>query len=138
MTRKLTALFLSLLMLVSSLTANAAVQASDYLNSYSLCVLSHGNDLMSISYTVQGVDYMDVVGAQEIVVEEYIAGEWYEYDYFDAEDYDLLAYDYFTKTGTLYFYGIQGRAYRAVMTAYAELDGGSDSREFTCSAEICT
>ena len=138
MTKKLTALFLSLLMLVSSLSANAAVQESDYLNSYTLGVLAHGDGLMSISFTVQGVQYMDKVGAQEIIVEEYISGNWYEYEYFDGEEEGLFAYNYFTKSGDLYFYGVPGRAYRAVMTAYAELDGGYDTRVFTCSAEYCT
>lgn len=138
MTKKLTAVFLSLIMLVSSLTANAAVEASDYLANYTLGVLAHGDGLMSISFTVQGVDFMDKVGAQEIIVEEYIGGYWFEYDYFDGEDEGLFAYNYPTKSGDLYFYGVPGRAYRAVMTAYAELDGGYDTREFTCSAEYCT
>lgn len=137
MVRKITALFLSVIILASAACANAAEQASDYLNSYTLCMLAEGDELMSISYTVMGVDYMDKVGAIEIVVEEKIGNTWFEYEVFDGEEDGLYGYNCLSKSGTLYFYGYEGMTYRAVMTVYAELDGGYDTGEITCSSELC-
>lgn len=138
MKRKLTAAILSLLMLVSSLSANAATQASYYLDSYTLCLMAEGDSEMSLSYTVMGVEFMDKVGALEIVVEERVGSNWYEYMVFDGEEEGLFSYGTLSESGTLYFYGFPGTTYRATMTVYAELDGGYDTGEITCSVEVCT
>lgn len=137
MIRKITAMCLSLLLLVSSFSANAAVQASDYLSSYTLGLLAKGDGLMSISYAVCGVDFMDKVGANEIVVEEKIGDNWYEYTVFGGEEDGLYSCGKMSHGGTLYFYGVPGMTYRATMTSYAELDGGSDTGDLTCTPEVC-
>lgn len=137
MTRKITALCLSLVLLISSFSASAAARASDYLSSYTLGLLAKGDGLMSISYTVCGVEIMDKVGAVEIIVEEKIGSYWFEYQVFDGEEDGLYSTGTISKSGNLYFYGIPGTTYRATIIPYAELDGGSDTGDLTCTPEVC-
>lgn len=137
MKKRIVAFCLSLLLLVSSFSVSAAVQDSDYLGSYTMGMLAQGDGLMCISYTVCGVGIMDKVGAVEIVVEEKIGSYWFEYQVFDGEEDGLYSYGTITKSGDLYFYGIPGTTYRATIIPYAELDGGSDTGDLTCTPEVC-
>ncbi len=143
MIKKLTSIILAIAMLTSFSCAGAASDspvapaASYYLSSYSLCMLSQGDELMSISWTVCGVDFMDKVGAIEILVEERIGNTWFEYEVIDGEEEGLFTYNRISATGDVYFYGYAGMTYRATMTVYAELDGGYDTGEITCSPEVC-
>ena len=131
--------FLLVLAIFTSMTAAfAAVKASDYLDSYGGALAAEGNGVMTLSYTVRGTRIMDVVGVQEIEVQEKIGSRWYTYSTFSEEDYpEFYAYSKSSKAADFSFTGIPGVTYRVILTAYAELNGGSDTGTVTISQATC-
>lgn len=144
MKKRILSLLLALALVGSSACAVAAEsedpapQASLYLDGYSVTIKPKGGGLMSVTFIVYGTDTMDCIGAQKIVVEEWDGAEWDNPITFTAEQnsnfYKANAAEYTASTS---FYGIPGLQYRATLTAYAELDGGSDTGTFTCTPKTC-
>lgn len=144
MKKRILSLLLALALVGSPVCALAAEsedpapQASLYLDGYSVTIKPKGGGLMSVTFIVYGTDTMDCIGAQKIVVEEWDGSEWDNPITFTAEQnsnfYKANAAEYTASTS---FYGIPGLQYRATLTAYAELDGGSDTGTFTCTPKTC-
>ena len=139
MKKRFFAFLLVLVIFSSCISTYAVTRASDYLDSYGGVLLADGNGVMVLSYTVSGTRRMDVVGAQEIKVEEKVGSRWYTYATYSEEDYpEFYAYGASSKSADFYFYGVPGTTYRVILTAYAELNGGSDTGTVTISEETCT
>lgn len=132
--------FLLVLVILSSLTVVfASTRASQYLDSYGGVLGADGDGVMTLSFTVNGTRRMDVVGAQEIVVEEKMGTRWFTYAIFSVEDHpEFYSYSKSSHDADFSFNGVPGVTYRVVMTAYAELNGGSDTGTVTISEETCT
>lgn len=133
--------FLAMMMLSASLCAVAAApapHASLYLDGYGVGVRAKGNCKMAVTYVVFGTDIMDKLGAQTILVEEWDGTEWVKTGTYSAtKNTSFIASDVSEHAGTVYFYGLPGINYRATLTAYAELDGGSDTGTVTSEPETC-
>ena len=139
MKKRICTFLLAFALLGGSVCAQAAelapYRASQYLDGYGITINPKGGGLMSVSFTVYGTDTMDVIGAKKIVVEEWDGSEWTNPLTFTPEKNPSLLYSNSSVyTSSVTFYGTPGFQYRATLTAYAELDGGSDTQTFTCSA----
>lgn len=144
MKKRILSLLLALALVGSPVCALAAESedpaphASLYLDAYSVSLTPKGNSKMSVTFIVYGTDTMDVIGAQKILIEEWDGSDWEETGTLSAENnsnfYKTNASEYTASTS---FYGTPGVQYRATLTAYAELDGGSDTGTFTCTPKTC-
>lgn len=112
--------------------------ASLYLDAYAIGVKAKGNCKMVVTFIVYGTDIMDCLGAQEIAVEEWDGVEWTPTATYSVEKnskfYTSNASEH---AESVTFYGLPGVNYRATLTAYAELDGGSDTGTVTSNPETC-
>lgn len=115
------------------LTANAAnlsttgtnsTRASYYIDSYSATSSAASGGRILIGACVMGTTFMDVIGMKSIVLQVYQSGSWV--------NVRTLTNSYFYNcpqyASTTTFYGTAGKFYRAVITFYASLDGGYDTR----------
>lgn len=144
MKKRICSLLLAFLMLGSSLCAVAtepegpSPRASYYLDGYAIGVNAKGGGVMSVTFVVYGTTIMDCLGAQKILVEEWDGSDWIETGTLSVEKnphfYTTNASEY---TASATFYGLPGVPYRATLTAYAELDGGSDTGTVTSPIETC-
>lgn len=136
--KRLISFMLVIALLSSTVIATAAMYASNYLDSYGGALVADGNGVMTLSYSVRGTRRMDVVGAQEIKVEEKIGSRWFTYATFSEADYpEFYAYGASSKVADFSFDGVPGVTYRVILTAYAELNGGSDTGTVTISQATC-
>ena len=125
--------------LLNTMAAATVTRASDYLSSYGGALGAEGNGVMTLSYSVYGTRVMDVVGAKEIKVEQKVGTNWYSYATYSVDDYpEFYNYDKVSKSADFSFAGVPGVTYRVILTAYAELNGGSDTGTVTISEETCT
>lgn len=110
--------------------------ASKYLDTYGVSLISKGDGRMCVSYAVCGTRTMDKIGVNKILIEEWDGDEWVKYGTVSGSSHsDFYAYDEAEHVGSYYFSGIVGVKYRATLTVYAELDGGSDTgtvSSYTC------
>lgn len=112
--------------------------ASLYLDGYGVSLAAKGGGKMTVTFIVYGTDDMDCLGAQKIVIEEWDGIEWTKMGTLTAEkNPGFYAYDISEHAASANFYGIPGMHYRATLTAYAELDGGSDTGTVTSNIETC-
>jgi len=140
MKKRILSVLLALLLVGSSLCSAAELSpyASLYLDAYGLGITPKGNGKMCVEYLVYGTNTMDCLGAQKIVVEEWDGSDWEITATYSVEDNpEFYAYDASEHGGDVYFYGLPGVPYRATLTAYAELEGGSDTGTITCSPKTC-
>ena len=128
----ITALFAISVLLCVSPAANAAIQASLYLSSYSAYIYPSGNGNMSIYYDVVGTGTMDEIGALSIRLQQKPSGSstWttiqtYSYTNFS----NMLGYNNYYHASSVSYSGISGFSYRAFITVWAGNDGSGDSRE---------
>lgn len=112
--------------------------ASLYLDAYAIGVEALGGGEMMVTFIVYGTDDMDCIGAQKILVEEWDGTEWVKTGTLTAEkNPKFYAYNVSEHAEATTFYGLPGVHYRATLTAYAELDGGSDTGTVTSNPETC-
>jgi hypothetical protein len=124
--------------IVCAVAAEPVPHASLYLDGYGISVSAEGKGKMAVTYVVLGTDTMDKLGAQSIKVEEWDGTEWVKTGtYSVSKNPSFYASDVSEHAGTIYFYGLPGIDYRATLTAYAELDGGSDTGTVTSDPETC-
>lgn len=112
--------------------------ASEYLDGYAIGINAKGGGLMSVTFIVYGTDTMDKIGAQKIVVEEWDGKNWESpITYTSEKNPKFYATQAAEHTASVTFYGTPGLQYRATLTAYAELDGGSDTGTVTSPIKTC-
>jgi hypothetical protein len=123
-------------MIGSAYAASYSIQASDYIDSYSAwCVNGTGSQVV-ICYEVNGTRVMDLIGVSYLVVQEYNSGSWTTVaTTFGSTGNGLLITDASTHMSSIiYPGGTSGKQYRALVTVYAELDGGYDYRTITTNS----
>ena len=143
MKKRMVSALLILGLLFSMTTAvYGAVNASDYLEQYSVGLVAKGNGRMAYPVTVDGVTKMDKIGLMTVIIDEKNTsnGTWHEYEvYYGMDDpdtyYDYDSYDYFH---TLYFNGVPGRYYRVTLLVYAGDSTGCDTGWITSATVRCT
>lgn len=121
------------LMVISSLlctAASAAVQSSEYLDSYCAILTAKSNGSMVITVDVEGVGYMPEIGAKTIYVYESTNGT----DFYWFATYESKNYPKMMGSGTIFyedvitFTGTVGRYYCATAFVYAGNSTGGDER----------
>lgn len=141
MKKRIVSFFLAFCMLsgmISAIAAEPTPYASLYLDGYAIGIVPKGNCLMSVTFIVYGTDLMDCLGAQEIEIEEWDGVEWLPTATYSADNNpNFYAYNASEHTASVSFYGLPGAQYRAILTAYAELDGGSDTGTLVSSPKTC-
>lgn len=126
--RKRIGVFMLVFVMVSQaavIPAQAAPDASEQLNQYSVSLSNVSRGTMCVTFSVFGVGVMDTIGAKQIVIEQQVmSGVWQPVKTFGTQ----YGYDSLYKGGSLEFTVTPGVIYRATLTAYAkDYDGGSDT-----------
>ena len=127
--------------MVSPASATEATpRASDYLMSYSAYVYPAGWGKIEVWVSVDGVDYMDEIGALSIYLYESTDNEnWTLKKTFDYPDYpDMLRYNDTYHNGHVEYSGTIGRYYKAYVCVWAGKDGDGDTRYFWTSSKKAT
>lgn len=121
------------LMMISGLlctAASAAVQSSEYLNSYSVAMTPDSNGKMVVTLDVSALDYMTKLGAKSISVYESTNGE----DFYFVKTYYSSSYPKMMGSGKILYedvlthQGTAGRYYYATAHIYAGNSTGGDER----------
>ena len=112
-------------------------RASDYLSSYNAYIYCAGDGKIQVWFTVNGMDYMDTLGALTIRIYESTDGtNWTWKKSFSNGNYpELIGYNDYFHTGHVDYQGVIGRYYRAYVTIWAGKNGQGDSRYFYTSAK---
>lgn len=132
--KKLVALFASMILLIATLCpAASALQlstdASEYLNSYGASMYRGTSDgSIRIAFTVLATDYSDYVGVSQLII--YNGNGTRAATITGTVGNGLLRADAATHAGSYTYYGEPGAAYYAILTMYAQRNGGSDSRDY--------
>lgn len=141
--RRIISLILTLLMCMSSgLTAIAMntddepiARASDYLNYYSAYVITRSGGKVIIEFEVDGVGKMDTIGINRLVIQEKIDGKWTSLPtIWGSTSNGLISESSIAYIGEYIHETDSGTECRAIVTVYAEKDGGSDSRTITTNS----
>ena len=111
--------------LVSSSVAYALTESNAYISSWNGAVSVANDGTVTVNFGTHGTGCMDKIGASAISIYEngqfrmayYAANPLYTATMMGTNDYDF--YGYVTYAGT------KGNTYRALITFYAEKDGGS-------------
>lgn len=120
-------------------TANAAIRASEYLDSYSAYLYSEGGGDISVWFDVEGTGTMDEIGALSIRLQERQNGSstWTTVKTYSYINYsDMLGYDHLFYASHVDYSGQVGYSYRAEVTVWAGKDGGGDSRVILTNAGV--
>lgn len=115
-------------------------RASDYLEAYSAYIYPAGWGKVQVWVTVDGVTYMDEIGALSIMLYESKDNEnWTWVKTYQFSDYpDMLGYDDFSHTGHVEYQGVIGRYYKAYIGVWAGKNGDGDTRYFWTSPKKAT
>jgi len=134
--KKLAQIFVCLVLMAATIcqTAFAAensTQASLYLDNYGAIMSAgaRGTGIIYIDYEVTATRISDKVGISKI--EFYLSDDTYVTTIDGTVKNKLLIEDELVHAGTYTFTGISGKYYYAVLTMYAERNGGSDSKLYT-------
>lgn len=120
----------------SVLTANASglssngLKASRYINSCNAQITTGSSGKILLDGSVIGTNVMDTIGVQTLIIQKYQSGSWVNVTSWS----DLYDYNSASSAFSATYYGSVGTQYRAVITFYASLSGGSDSRIMTTTS----
>lgn len=120
--------------LVSSSVAYALTESNAYLSSWNGAVSVANDGTVTVNFGTHGTGCMDKIGASAISIYEngqfqrtyFATNPLYTATMMGTNDYDF--YGYVTYAGT------KGNTYRAYITHYAELDGGSGTESMWTSS----
>lgn len=137
---KITAFLLAFVFLCPVTAQATETRASYYLDSYSAYVYPAGWGKIEVWVSVDGVDYMDEIGALSIYLYESTDNEnWTLKKTFDYPDYpDMLRYNDIYHNGHVEYSGTIGRYYKAYVCVWAGKDGDGDTRYFWTSSKKAT
>ena len=115
-------------------------RASDYLFGYSAYVYRAGWGKIQVWFEVEGLEYMDEIGALEIqVFESKDNATWYWVDTYTYNDHDgMLGYNDYYHAGHIEYNGTLGRYYKAYVCIWAGKNGAGDTRYFWTNSEKAT
>lgn len=106
-------------------------RASDQISSYTTIVDALGDGEIEIYFDIRATEYMDALGAEEIVVYRLSGSKWVEVGYFDRDDAGMSVENKSRHNDSVYFYGTEGVEYKVVIELFAEDSRGYDSRTRT-------
>lgn len=132
---------LLVIVMLCPINANAVEpRASYYLDAYSAYIYPAGWGKVQVWFTVDGVNYMDEIGALSIMIYESTDNEnWTWVKTFQHSDYpDMLGYDDILHSGHVEYQGVIGRYYKAYVGVWAGKDGDGDTRYFWTYPEKAT
>lgn len=115
----------------TDLSSNS-IQSSAYINSYSAQITTGSGGRILVDGIVTGTNIMDTIGVKTLVIQKYQSGSWVNAITWS----NLYDYNSVSSTFTSTYYGTVGTTYRAVITFYAALGSGSDSRIMTTNSVI--
>lgn len=128
---------LSLMYTTNVSASDNQTRASQYLSSYSASLATEEEGIISISFLVFATSVADKVGASKIVIQQKSSSSWSNVQTYDSDNMnDLLGYNCLFKDGKVTYSGVSGYQYRAIVTIYAEIGSGSDSRIVTTNTVI--
>lgn len=132
-TKKISLIFASLVLLIACTCQMAAAEeaeprASLYLDNYGASLSVDDSGLLNIDYSVIATRISDRVGVSKIVIYK-LSGSRVATITGTVENGLLLENDR-THLGNYYYQGEPGETYFALLTMYAERDGGSDSKSY--------
>ncbi len=115
----------------TAFAAENSTQASLYLDNYGAVLYTgaKGEGLLDIDFEVTATRPSDYVGISK--VEFYRSDGTYVKTIYGSVENGLLREDASAHMSNYYDAGIIGKSYYAVLTMYAERDGGSDSKTYT-------
>ena len=115
-------------------------RASYYLDAYSAYIYPAGWGKVQVWFSVDGVNFMDEIGALEIQLYESTDNEnWTWKKTFDFTDYSgMLGYNDNSHSGHVEYSGTLGRYYKAYVCVWAGKDGDGDTRYFWTNVEKAT
>ncbi len=113
------------LSLIGTVVAYAQTESNAYISSFGGAVSVANDGTVTVNFGTHGTDLMDKIGASAISVYENgqfkkyfsAANPLYTATMMGTNDYDFYGYASFT--------GTKGKTYQALITFYAEKDGGS-------------
>lgn len=110
-------------------------RASDYLNTYGAYVYPAGWYKVQVWFNVDGVTYMDEIGALTVWLYESSDNEnWTLVKTFKHTDYpDMLGYNDYLHVSHVEYQGSIGKYYKAYISVWAGKDGTGDTRYFWTS-----
>lgn len=141
--KRIFSLILALLLCMVSCVTTLAVdtedysiaRASDYLNYYSAYAVTLSKGEVVFEFEVDGVRQMDSVGVIRLVIQEKIDGTWTSFPaIWGSTSNGLITEGKTIHVGEYVHETDSGTECRAIVTVYAEKDGGSDSRTFTTNS----
>lgn len=112
-------------------------QSSQFLGHYTAYIKTSGSKL-TVYYNVVGTTTMDQIGATRIIVyKSKDKSTWTSMRTYTYREYsNLLGTNTIMYGSHVNYSGTTGYYYRAVVTIYAEKDGGCDSRLYTTSSVL--
>lgn len=133
-------LVLSTLAPMAVSATGAQSRASAYLNSYSAYVSVPGSGKVQVYYSVVGTDYMDSLGYLRIAIYESTDNSNFTCvrTFTDDNTPSLMDYNDYYHSGSVTYYGVVGRYYKAYVCVWAGNDGAGDTRYFWTSAKKAT
>lgn len=112
--------------------------SSAYLDDYYVAVLAMGDELISVTISVEGVGVQDRIGILRIDIEQEVDGEWTDYDTMDAVDHpEFYAYNSRYYFDDIEFYGTAGVTYRVTVKVVAYKGHGGDTGYITSPTVLC-
>jgi hypothetical protein len=134
--KKLVISVVSAILLISmsaAIPASAGVlRASLYLDDYSAWAAATGGGQVRIDFDVTAVSLANSVGATQIVVQRKNGSSWTNVQTFNSSSTSgMLASNTLSHCGCVTYSGASGSEYRAVVTVYAKIGSGSDSKTVT-------
>ncbi len=128
----LTALLLIFIFSISAV-ANAAVQASEYIQEARADTNVNSQGTVTVAFRIIGTDIMDVLGAKTIILQEQApnSSQWTAIaTYKAANNANMLGYNTATYSSSVSYSGAKsGYSYRAKVYFYSE-KGGYDMVEY--------
>lgn len=98
----------------------AALRSSYYIDYYSAWASTGTKREVVISFDVSATNYMELVGANYIVVQEKSGSDWKGVaTYWGSTSNGMMASNVNTYAGSITYNGTSGKQYRAVITVYA-------------------
>lgn len=115
----------------TAFAAENSTQASLYLSNYGAVLYQgpRGTGIIDIDFEVTATRISDYVGISQ--VEIYESDDTYVTTIEGTVENGLLCEDDLIHMGNYDYQGVSGKSYYAVLTMYAERDGGSDSKLYT-------
>ena len=113
---------------------NSTTRASNYLSSYHAWLGSASNGTIYVYYDVDGTRVMDVIGAASVLVQEKNGNTWRTVKtYIGTTSNGMLTTNASGYVNSVSYKGTSGKSYRAIVSFYAERNGGYDTATVTTS-----